>query len=425
MAFLPSINRRSWTPLILAMLSLGCQDEPPLEQVLRPVRAIRIGDITAFTGRTFPGTTAAVDTAEMSFRVGGPLVEFPGNQLGKAVQKGELLAQIDPRDFELQLRDAQAALAKAESELDAMRQARPEEIEKLKAELARTEASSLFSKAEYERWLKLEGTRAASVSDVQLAEAKAKLGHAEVLAAKEALRIGEKGARPEDIKAKEAQIASFQAAVQSALDQLSDTKLTAPFDGAVSTVYVKNFEVVQPNQKIIRVVNATELEIRVDIPENLIALVPQVSETYVTIQAYPDLQIPARIAEIGAEASSVTRTYPVKLRFKPPSEVNVRPGMTGIVSGRGDPAAVISSPGHVVPATAVYDDGEKRLVWIYDSSAKTVRSREVKVLGTTPLGLNVSGVEPGEWVVTAGAHYLEENQPVRLLSDEPEGDGEV
>ncbi len=54
------------------------------------------------------------------------------------------------------------------------------------------------------------------------------------------------------------------------------------------------------------------------------------------------------------------------------------------------------------------------MVWIYDAEAKVVRAREVTVLGTTPYGINVSGVQPGEWVVTAGVHYLQENQPVRL-----------
>jgi RND family efflux transporter MFP subunit len=306
-----------------------------------------------------------------------------------------------------------------------MRKARPEEIEQLKAALARAEAAAQFARAEYNRFLTLRETKAASPSEIQLAEAKAKLSDAEVLSAKEALRIGEEGARPEDIKAKEAQIASLQAAVQTVQDELSDTQLAAPFDGSISAAYVDNFEVVQPKQRIVRLVNTSELEIRVDIPENLISLAPKVTEAFVVIQSYPDVQIPARIAEIGTEASPTTRTYPVKLRFTPPAGVDVRPGMTGTVRGRGDPAAASSSPGHVVPAAAVFDQGEKRSVWIYDPATKVVQSREVSVLGTTPFGLNVTGVEPGEWVVTAGVHYLEESQAVRLLSDEPEGDGEV
>jgi multidrug efflux pump subunit AcrA (membrane-fusion protein) len=414
-----------WIALAFSIACLGCGDDETQEQVVRPIRAIRIGDEQAFSGRTFPGTAEAVEAVIMSFRVGGPLVSFPGNELGKQVAKGDLLAEIDARDFQVKLRDSEAGLAKAKSELEGMRKARPEEIEKLKAELQRAEAAAEFALVEYERFLSLKGTPAASASEIQLAEARSKLADADVIRARESLRIGEEGARPEDIRAKESEIASLDAAVQKANDELTDTKLTAPFSGSISATYVDNFEVVQPKQQIVRLVNTSELEIRVDIPENLIALVPGVKETFVTMQAFPDLKIPARIAEIGTEASPTTRTYPVKLRFTPPEGVAIRAGMTGVVSGRGDPSAVISAQGHVVPAAAVFDRGDKRLVWIYDPSAKAVRSREVTVLGTTPFGINVSGVEAGEWVVNAGVHYLNENQAVRLLSESPEEGAET
>jgi multidrug efflux pump subunit AcrA (membrane-fusion protein) len=410
--------------LFLSALGLGCREEDQAAPTIRPIRAMRIGDVPALTGRTFPGTAEAVEAVDLSFRVGGPLSAFPAKELGKKVSKGDLLAQIDTRDFEVRLSDAQAALAKAKSELDAMRKARPEEIEQLKAALARAEAAAQFARAEYNRFLTLRETKAASPSEIQLAEAKAKLSDAEVISAKEALRIGEEGARPEEIKAKESQIDSLQAAVQTAQDELSDTQLTAPFDGSVSAAYVNNFEVVQPKQRIVRLVNTSELEIRVDIPENLIALVPKVTEPFVVIQSYPDVKIPARIAEVGTEASATTRTYPVKLRFTPPEGVDVRPGMTGTVGGSGAAAAQSDSPGHVVPAAAVFNRDQKRMVWVYDPAAKAVKAREVTVLGTTPFGVNVSGVEPGEWVVTAGVHYLDENQTVHLPADK-EGDGEV
>lgn len=425
LGFRRSLFARGWLAAMFVALATGCEEEQAPEPTARPIRAIRIGDLLELTGRSFPGTAEAVEAVDLSFRVGGPLTAFPANQLGKKVTKDELLAQIDTRDFELRVRDAQAVLAKANSELDAMRKARPEEIEQLKAAVDRAQASSQFARAEYNRFLTLKETNAASASEIQLAQAKAKLADAELASAKEALRIGEEGARPEDIKAKESEIDSLQASLQKAQDELNDTKLTAPFDGSISAAYVENFEVVQPKQRIVRLLDSSELEIRVDIPENLIELVPKVKEAFVVIQNYPEVQIPARIAEVGTEASPTTRTYPVKLRFTPPEGTDVRPGMTGTVRGRGDAAAVSDTPGHVIPASAILERGDKHLIWVYDSAAKVVRSREVQVLGTSPFGINVSGVEPGDWVVTAGVHYLEENQAVRLITEETKGGGEV
>jgi multidrug efflux pump subunit AcrA (membrane-fusion protein) len=176
---------------------------------------------------------------------------------------------------------------------------------------------------------------------------------------------------------------------------------------------------------------------------------------FVTIQAASDEAIPARIAEVGTEASPTTRTYPVKLRFQPPAHMNIRPGMTGFARGRGDVQHVVATGAgpsgkataadgasenvsqpdgeldqvahrevahdaapHVIPAVAVFDRDGERQVWIYDSASKVVHARRVKVLETTPYGLKVSGLQVGEWVITAGVHYLEENQTVRLMSDD-------
>lgn len=398
----------------------GCRKETPVEQPIRPVRAMRLSDAPALMSRSFPGTAESVDAVELSFRVGGPLIAFPANQLGKKVSKGDLLAQIDSRDFEVRLRDSQATLSKARSELDAMRKARPEEIEQLKAGVERARAASDFARAEHKRNLSLTVSGAISTSELEMSAAKSKLADAELLQAQESLRIGQDGARPEDIKAKEAQIESLQAAVQRAQDELSDTKLLAPFDGTVSSIYVENYEVVQPKQRIVRLVNTAELEMRVDIPESLIALVPQIREASVTIQAFPDLSIPAHIAEVGTEASPTTRTYPVKLRFSPPADADVRPGMSGFARGKGEVAGNKNPSQQVVPTTAVFDRDEKQFVWIYDPTSKTVHAHAVTVLATTPYGLSVSGLKPDQWVVTAGVHYLEENQPVRLVAEDAE-----
>lgn len=425
MTLIPRMLRLGTYALILfcSALGAGCKKDVPVEPVPRPVRAVRLSDLPALASRSFPGTAESVDAVEMSFRVGGPMVAFPANELGKKVSKGDLLAQLDSRDFELRLRDAQANLAKARSELDAMRKSRPEDIEKLKAGLDRAQAAADFARAEYKRYLSLIKSNAASESEVELALAKAKLSDAEVIQAKESLRIGEQGARPEEIKSKESEIASLQAAVETAQDQLTDTRLLAPFDGTISSAYVDNYEVVQPKQPIVRLVNTNELEIRVDIPENLIALIPQVREAFVTIQAFPKVQIPARIAEVGTEASPSTRTYPVKLRFTAPPDIDVRPGMTGFVRGSGTPQNETASTHQVVPATAVFDRDDQRFVWLYDPTSEVIHAQPVTVLGTTPYGLSVSGLKLDQWIVTAGVHYLEENQRVRLMpGSEENGD---
>ena len=59
---------------------------------------------------------AAVTGAELSFRVDGPLIELPINE-GDEVVAGQLLARIDPRDYEIALAEAKAAFEKGEADL--------------------------------------------------------------------------------------------------------------------------------------------------------------------------------------------------------------------------------------------------------------------------------------------------------------------
>jgi RND family efflux transporter MFP subunit len=423
-------SRRGFGSLAAASLLMfavgGCGDEPSKSDAIRPVRVVRVGEDPLGSGRALPGVAAATDAVEMSFRVSGPLIAFAADEIGKSVKKGELLAQIDPRDYDVRLRDAQANLAKARSDLTAMARARPEEIEQLKAAVARAEASVKYARAEVARGEPLARNNTIAAAEFELIVARRDLAEADLVQAKQSLTIGERGARKEDIEAKQAAVVSLQAALMSAQDQLNDTKLIAPFDGSVAATYAENFELVQAKQPILRLLNTSELKMKVDVPEQAIARVPQVADVEVTFNAFPDQPIPARIKEIGSEASSTTRTYPVILAFTPPQGLDIRPGMTGFARGKAAPppdaADSAQKPAFVVPASAVLLENGKRSVWVVDGATKKVARRAVDLDEMTQYGLRITGVESGELVVSAGAHYLAEGQQVRLETPPKNGD---
>ena len=68
-------------------------------------------------GRAFPGQAEANEEAELSFRVGGSLTELSAN-IGDTAKKGQALANLDPTDFQVRLRDAEAELSSAEANLE-------------------------------------------------------------------------------------------------------------------------------------------------------------------------------------------------------------------------------------------------------------------------------------------------------------------
>ncbi len=102
--FLRNVMCASMGMLILA----GCTKEPPPKPPTL-VKAMQVVAASDLSKTVFPGRASAGQEANLSFRVAGPLVEFPIN-VGDKVAAGGLIARIDPNDYQVNLRNAQSQL---------------------------------------------------------------------------------------------------------------------------------------------------------------------------------------------------------------------------------------------------------------------------------------------------------------------------
>ena len=149
-----------------------------------------------------------------------------------------------------------------------------------------------------------------------------------------------------------ARVEAVRAAIVRAKVDLTNTVIKAPFDGRIVAVYPENFQQVRAQQQIARLLDLQTIEVVIDVPETMISLVPQVETMSARFDAFPDVELEARITEVGAEASENTRTYPVKLVMKQPANATILPGMSGsfkVKTTKTDAA----QPVPVVPATAL------------------------------------------------------------------------
>jgi RND family efflux transporter MFP subunit len=406
--------------LIVSLLASGCDEpEAPANQV-RPVRSFKVGDVTGIRGREFPGRAAAKDEVDLSFQVAGPLISLPVD-VGSEVKKGDVIATIDPRDFQAALASAEANLERERVNLVTMQTgARPEEIEQLKADVAEAEATHLEATAEYDRYKQLLEKKAATREDYDIALARRDRTAAQLKVTQEELKIGMTGARPEDIDAKRAEIRGLEAAVAAAQNQLDYSVLRAPFDGEVAARYVDNFQSVQAKEPVVRLLDISRIEVTVQIPESVIPLVPLVKQVSCHFDVFADREFVGHVTKIGSEASQTTRTYPVTVEIEQQEGIRILPGMAVTVRGKldeGDNAAV-GEP--VVPPSAVFsiEQGQQSYVWVVEEPGMTVSRREVTIGELTPVGLSVlEGLQRGDRVVTAGAHSLRENQQVTILEE--------
>jgi RND family efflux transporter MFP subunit len=301
------------------------------------------------------------------------------------------------------------------------RGARPEEIERLKAALGQAQARYKQALAEFRRAAELLPTKAISQSEYDIDLARRDGAAAEYKKAQEDLRIGMSGAREEDRQAKRAEIKALEAAVGNAKNQLEYTALKAPFNGTVAARYVDNFQTIQAKQPVVRLLDLSKIEVTIQVPENLITLVPFVKKVVCRFDAFPGREFTGQVTKVGAEASQTTRTYPVTVQLDQPQDVQILPGMAATVRGQAEDDAKAVARALVVSPTVVFtaETDQQSYVWVVDENSHQVSRRAVKTGKPTPEGLTITeGLKPGEWVVTAGVNSLHENQKVKIL---PEG----
>ncbi|HED16224.1 MAG TPA: efflux RND transporter periplasmic adaptor subunit, partial [Gammaproteobacteria bacterium] len=234
------------------LLITACSEPPEAPEPVRPIKAIEVGSLSNIQRRSFPGEAKAAMQADMSFRIGGDLISLPVN-VGDKVKQGDLLARLDPQDHQNKFKAAQANLERA------------------RANLKRSES-------DYKRVLRIfkQDPGATSQADIDR---------------KRQQRDQDKA----NIKSSSAELANMQ-------NQLDYTYLKAPFSGKIVATYVENHESVRAKQNIVRLLDASSIEMVVHIPENLIKLVKYVEAVYVVFDAFPDTEIRATVKEVGTEA---------------------------------------------------------------------------------------------------------------------------
>lgn len=412
--------------IILSFTACGKKEQEAPKEVIRPVKTAIVKAGIGFGGLALPGKVRASKRVNLAFqKLGGRLTQLPiAGREGQEVQKGELLARIDPRDYEVMLRDAEARLTRARASLKAMRQARPEDIRRYTANMEKAKAALQLAQAENDRILRIQTQDAGAVSQGMIDKAVEKVQRADAnfRTAQEELKVGQIGARLEDIQAKEAEIRSLVAAVDAAKDQLSYTYLKAPFAGIIARRYVDNYQEVQPKQSIVNLQDITHVEILVDVPENLMAISKEGSGIKIAAEfpTLPGKQYPVTVKEKATDADAATQTYQVVLQMPQPKEIRVLPGMTAtvMVTLPGEEAGEASI---VIPAIAVMADPKGQdYVWVVDPEEMTVQKRDVRVgpvVGSADIRI-LEGLKGGEKIVVAGVTKLQDRMKVRFWKEQ-------
>ncbi|RUO50151.1 efflux RND transporter periplasmic adaptor subunit [Pseudidiomarina aquimaris] len=345
--------------LLFSLCTLAACSEAPAQQereeVVQPVKLYTVGSASNERFREFPAVIEAAQVAQVAFRVAGEITQFPG-QPGVQVQQGDLIAKLDPKDYQLVVDQAQARFELANAQYQRTKNLvdegviSPQQFDEVKANL--------------------------EVSRANLETAKANLNYTE-LRAPFAGTIAHVFVENFETVQPQRPIATLQ------MDEAIDISINVP------------------EQLFARVQRRTDYQ-------------PEVRFT-----AQPEKVYRAQLKEWDSTADPATNTYKVVFTMPTPQDFNVLPGMSASVRVDSGAVSNKPADGVYVPTSAVFSattetpEAEPR-VWVFDPESQQVSQRQVSTGSVTGEAIEITaGLRAGEQVVVAGVHALRDGQKVR------------
>jgi len=344
---------------ILALLN-ACAGQPGPETE-QPPQALRIGVsrpllVTDAKSYSYPATLRAVRQTDLSFRVTGTLEQIIAHP-GDMVSKGDLLMQLDKRDYQSAVAALQAELEGAIARAD-----------KASADFTRAEqlyAKEIISRADYDMQKSAAHSAAATVEHIQ-------------------------------------------ARLRQSTDQLHDTSLRAPYQGTITARLTENHQMVRAGQVVMRMHDIATLEAVCHVAENHIAnlLLDKGAKASLSLQALPGKTFEATLEEWSTAADPKSGTYQLTFRLPAPEHAILLPGMSAELTLKNTQPAenVLALP---LSALTADDDGSAT-VWVYDPSTRQARQQSVTTsrMHDQQFIIVTSGVEKNQLVVTKGASFI-------------------
>ena len=358
---LPSPRWAPWRLVLLlpaVLLAAGCRDEAP-QAPPRPVLVATPGDATAGTV-AFAGEVRAREETVLAFRVGGKLVSRRVD-VGDAVGRGALLAELDPGDLRLQAGTVSAQLAAA------------------RAELGRASA---------------ERARFASLAGDQLVSRSAR----DAREAEHAVALG--------------QARAARANLAAARNQEAYAKLRAPADGVIALRHAEAGQVVAAGQPVFTLAADGPREVAIALPESRIDRFSVGQPARVELWNARDKSLQGRIREIAPAADPATRTYAARVALLGRADAGLGQSARVFFAAGESDAATLSVP---LAALQRSDDGGTA-VWVVEPRTHALHLQPVQAgaYGEDRVPI-LRGLSAGDWIVAAGGHLLREGQVVRPL----------
>jgi multidrug efflux pump subunit AcrA (membrane-fusion protein) len=334
-----------------------------------------------------------------------------GLDLGQPVAQGDILIQLDPTEYQLELASAKSKLHKSQKDLDnLLAWKRPEQIRRLQAARQDAVARAERAEADFKRVESLIGQRATSEQEYLRIQSEFRSALAAVERADADLAEAEAGPTEAEIAVLRALVSQAEVDVQIKEDRLQKTVIRSPYDAVIVDRFVDEGErlTAQPRVELMELMDLSLVIAQVAVPERYLGRV-EIGQ-FVKVQAAGTVEaVPGVIVLVNEKVDHATRTFRVRVAVENDKRT-FKAGQFAKVAFEVDTA----TQALIVPTPALVYFGGQPQVFVYDSDSQRVAQRPVRV-GLTGNGVTevIDGLTEGERIVLQDPAILADGMRVQ------------
>ncbi len=264
--------------------------------------------------------TIEIDNVRISARVSGSVEELKVSQ-GDQIESGQILVNIDPTVYQLELTRAEAAVTIAEANLETMTEGtREQQIIAASSAVTAARAARNQALSDRERAVELAAAGAISDQQLQLAETNASHAQTQFISAQQSYSLAIEGARASELAAVQAAVESATATRELAQRRLDWTDISSPLSGVVTGTNIEAGENITPGITLLTVADM-----------DTVKAIFYVSQPYLaTTEVGSAVTVSTNSMESSQESTGTITHIADRAEFTP-SQVETREGRTSLV----------------------------------------------------------------------------------------------
>ncbi|MCS6904555.1 MAG: efflux RND transporter periplasmic adaptor subunit [Bacteroidia bacterium] len=193
--------------------------------------------------------------------------------------------------------------------------------------------------------------------------------------------------------------------------QFHDTEITAPISGIITSRLVETGSMLAPGSPVANIIDISQLKVRVNVPEMDVFKLKVGSQVKITTEVYPGVNYTGTIRYISSKGDEA-HTYPVEIILSNNPQYPLKAGMYAKIEF----LSIDANASLAIPRKAITGSTKEPIVYVVQGN----RVKQRKILVGKDAGNYIqvlSGLEPGEQVVTSGQINLQDNTLVSVVNE--------